>query len=107
MATTSEAEIIGQRVLEQQENAKQRNAEMYPTWHAEGQHLKKIRNAVEVTQKQLSSLMHVSEGVIFRLENGYYVKRREAILASYKLAIEIIISRRASLVQELLNLETV
>lgn len=94
MSTKSEAEIIGQRFLEHQEKARQRNAEMYPTWLAEGAKFKDIREQMYISQEELSKEMGICVKVVQRFERGLPIKRRCAIQASYKNTLELIMRRR-------------
>lgn len=100
----SEATIIGQKVLEQQERTRQRNEAMRATWHAEGVKFKDIREQLCISQEALSKEMNVCVSVIQRFEQGLPIKRRCAIQASYRNTLELIMRRRFDKIQ---NLKTV
>ena len=100
-------ENIGRRVLASQEKRRQRNAQMYNTWLAEGQQFKLAREQVAISQVEVSKAIGADESVIRRFETGLFVKRRPVIKASYSLALEAITLRRLNVVSALYNTQTI
>lgn len=102
----SEAEIIGENVLANREKKRQYNEAMHDQWLVEGQHFKDIREAADISQRELSESMDVDVRVIYRFEQGLPIKRRPAIKASYGLAVENIMYQRSEQVQSLKSVIT-
>ena len=100
-------EIIGRRVLANQEKRRQRNAEMYNTWLAEGQQFKTAREQADISQVEVSKAIGANESVIRRFETGLFVMRRPVIKASYVLALEAITLRRLNIINALYNTQIV
>lgn len=107
MSEQERCEIIGRRVLANQEKRRQRNAEMYNTWLAEGQQFKTAREQADISQVEVSKAIGADESVIRRFETGLFVKRRPVIKASYSLALEAITLRRLNVVSALYNTQTI
>lgn len=107
MSEQERCEIIGRRVLANQEKRRQRNAEMYNTWLAEGQQFKTAREQADISQVEVSKAIGADESVIRRFETGLFVMRRPVIKASYVLALEAITLRRLNIVSALYNIQTV
>lgn len=107
MSEQERCEIIGRRVLANQEKRRQRNAEMYNTWLAEGQQFKTAREQADISQVEVSKAIGADESVIRRFETGLFVMRRPVIKASYVLALEAITLRRLNVVSALYNTQTI
>lgn len=107
MSEQERCEIIGRRVLANQEKRRQRNAEMYNTWLAEGQQFKTAREQADISQVEVSKAIGADESVIRRFEIGLFVMRRPVIKASYVLALEAITLRRLNTINALYNTQIV
>ena len=103
----SEAEIIGENVIANREKRRQYNETMHEQWLVEGQHFKDVREAADISQRELSESMGIDTRVVYRFEQGLPIKRRPAIRASYGLAVENIMYRRSEQVRSLKNVMTV
>lgn len=107
MSEQERCEIIGRRVLANQEKRRQRNAQMYNTWLAEGQQFKLAREQADISQVEVSKAIRADESVIRRFETGLFVMRRPVIKASYVLALEAITLRRLNIINALYNTQIV
>ncbi len=75
---------IGERVMEHQEQRNQFIEAMTPAWTREGAELRKIRESLKISRAELRRYTDVSESVYARLEKGQPIKRREAVVQTYK-----------------------
>lgn len=94
LSTSEYFEKIGKAVIAAQERRRQINAQMHSAWLAEGRQLKATRKTANISQSEIAKNIGVDTSVIRRLERGFYVKRRPAIKAAYKLALEAVNLRR-------------
>lgn len=98
LSTSEYFEKIGRGVVAGQERQRQFNAQMHNVWLAEGRQLKAARENANISQSEVAKNIGVDTSVIRRLERGLYVKRRPAIKAAYKLALEAVNLRRLNCV---------
>ena len=84
MNATSVAEFIGAKVIDHQEQRRAEIRMMTPTWRKEGAELRKIREGLKISRREVSRLTKVSDGVYARLEKGEPIKRRDAVVQTYR-----------------------
>lgn len=77
------SELIGMKVIEGQIRRDEETWKMESDWALEGSELRKIREGLKISRRELSRLTHVSESVYARLEKGEYIRRRKAIVQTY------------------------
>lgn len=92
--TKEQLAYIGACVSEHRAELEAWKAKMRPTWILEGQHLRELREELGIPRRHVAQKIHVSDGVLYRLENGDAIKRRPLVLASYKTAIELVLAKR-------------
>ena len=77
------AEFIGTKIIEGNIRRDEEILKMESNWTREGAELRKIREGLKISRRELSRLTHVSESVYARLEKGEYIRRRKAIVKTY------------------------
>jgi len=77
------AEFIGTKIIEGNIRRDEEILKMESNWTREGAELRKIREGLKISRRELSRLTHVSESVYARLEKGEYIRRRKAIVQTY------------------------
>ena len=80
----SKVEYIGKKVIEHQEERRQFVDMMTPSWTREGAELRRIREGLKISRAELSKNTNVSESVYARLEKGLPIKRREAVVQTFR-----------------------
>lgn len=85
---------IGERVEEYRAEIEAWKEKMRPTWLMEGQKLRDLRENLDIPRCHIARKIHVSDGVLHRLECGDAIKRRDLVLAAYQTVIELIRSQR-------------
>ena len=77
---------------------KQRNDEyierMRPIWRKAGEKLRKLREGLCISRREVAKTIGAADSVLMRLETGGAVQRRPVIEQSYRMAIELIQYRR-------------
>ena len=59
-------------------------------WRAKGEKLRKIREGLRISRREIAQTIGAADSVLMRLETGGAIQRRPVIEQSYKMAIELI-----------------
>lgn len=92
--TADQLAYIGGRVMENMEARNAWKEQMRPLWIREGQRLRELREKLDIPRCHIAKKIHVSDGVLYRLERGDAIKRRPLVFAAYQTAIELFLSKR-------------
>ena len=68
--------------------------EMTPTWQAEGAEFRKVREDLNISRRELSQHIGISDQVIAKFEKGLSVRSRNMLRQSFKTSIELIQLKR-------------
>lgn len=63
---------------------------MRQEWMEKGKALRKIREGLKISRREIAKTIGAAESVIFRLETGGAIMRRPVIEQSYKMALKLI-----------------
>lgn len=74
-------------------NRRERNAYqelMHPIWLRKGQALRKIREGLKISRREIAECVGASVSVLARLESGKSIQRRSVVERSYQTALKYI-----------------
>ena len=97
----STALLIGKRVLASQERHRKYVEEHTKEWQDIGTKLRNARDSLNVSRRQMRSLIGISEATIARFERGLPIKARKIVEAAYRNALRLIQLQRQ---QSLMNI---
>ena len=67
---------------------------MRPIWRETGEKLRKLREGLCISRREIAKTIGSSDSVLMRLETGRNIRRRPVIEQSYKMAVELIQYKR-------------
>lgn len=67
---------------------------MTPVWRETGRKLRKIREGLCISRREVAKTIGAADSVLMRLETGGTIQRRPVIEQSYRMAIELIQYKR-------------
>lgn len=95
----STALLIGKRVLESQARHRKHVEEHTKEWQDTGDRFRNARDSLNVSRRQMRSLIGTSEATIARFERGLSIRARNIVEASYRTALRLIqLQRQQSLI---------
>ncbi len=98
MEEESTALLIGKRVLASQARHRQYVAEHSKEWQDIGNRFRNARDALNLSRRQMRSLIGISEATIARFERGHSIKARKIVEFSYRNALRLVqLQRQLSL----------
>lgn len=86
----NKVEYIGEQVMANWAKRRQFIEAMTPAWTREGAELRKMREGLKISRAELSKHTKVSTSVYARLEKGQPIKRREAVVQTFKTMLRCI-----------------
>ena len=90
MEEESTALIIGKRVLASQARNRRYVAEYAQEWQDTSTKFRNARDALNISRRQMRTLIGISEATIARLECGHSIKARNIVEAAYRTALNLV-----------------
>jgi len=90
MEQDSTALLIGKRVLASQARHHQYVAEHAQEWQDIGARFRNARDSLNISRRQMRSLIGISEATIARFERGYSIKTRNIVETAYRTALRFV-----------------
>lgn len=90
MDEESIALLIGKRVLASQDRHRKHIQEHTKEWQDTGTKLRNARDSLNVSRRQMRSLIGISEATIARFERGLPVKARNIVEHAYRTALRLV-----------------
>lgn len=91
---SDEMERIGEAVMANKERHREYILKMTPEWKKVGAKLRKARESLHISRKEVSELIGASVSVLVRLENGQPIRRRCVVETSYRSMLHFIPMQR-------------
>lgn len=91
---SDEMERIGEAVMASKERHQEYILKMTPEWKKVGEKLRKARESLHISRREVSELIGASVSVLVRLENGQPIRRRCVVETSYRSMLHFIPMRR-------------
>jgi len=82
--------LIGKRVLASQARHRQYVAEHSKEWQDIGNRFRNARDSLNISRRQMRSLIGISEATIARFERGHSIKARNIVEAAYRTALRLV-----------------
>ena len=92
--TSTEMERIGEAVMASKERHQEYILKMTPKWKQTGEKLRKSRESLHISRREISDLIGASVSVIVRLEDGQPIRRRCVVETSYRSMLRFIPMQR-------------
>ena len=90
MEEESFALIIGNRVLASQARHRRYIAEHAQEWQDTGTRFRNARDALNISRRQMRTLIGISEATIARFERGHSIKARNIVEVAYRTALNLV-----------------
>ncbi len=94
-------EELGAKVKAAHQKHLQHIEVMTPTWQAEGRDFRNVRENLNISRRELSKHIGISDQVIAKFEKGLSVRSRNMLKHSYSTSLELIQLRRNNFVDSI------